>query len=311
MCIGLWSLDHPEYAMILCSNRDEYLSRPTVDAHFHSFGRESDAPFALSGRDLQAGGSWFGINRAGRIALLTNITEQGGSYTSSRGHLVSSFLLPDAPDIEEFTKTLTNDPSALYAGFNLLLLSPSREANDVCLTYDGCLVTNSGGGGSITARRFRPEERRVGGVSNGIDGANEIAWPKVTKGEACLKELLYEQQSALSERELIDGLLDMLTWEPTEPPRNRSQLRTSIQIPPLRMTSSLSAGASADGPEWYGTRLSTVILVRRDGRVLFVEKDAWKLDPSGEGPIRGDPQSARVFRFRLNDTVNHEETQEL
>lgn len=56
---------------ILCSNRDEYLSRPTVDAHFHSFGRESDAPFALSGRDLQAGGSWFGINRAGRIALLS------------------------------------------------------------------------------------------------------------------------------------------------------------------------------------------------------------------------------------------------
>ena len=94
MCIGLWSLDHPNYALyasqpsrpiqqpltsfpsiyrILGTNRDEDLSRPTVNANFHNFGREGspDDGFVLSGRDLQAGGSWFGINRAGRVALLS------------------------------------------------------------------------------------------------------------------------------------------------------------------------------------------------------------------------------------------------
>lgn len=60
---------------ILCTNRDEYLSRPTENAHFHSFGLgpegSSQASFVLSGRDLQAGGTWLGLNRAGRVAVLS------------------------------------------------------------------------------------------------------------------------------------------------------------------------------------------------------------------------------------------------
>ena len=56
---------------ILCTNRDEYLDRPTQDAHFHSFGTDNTDPYqVLSGRDGLAGGSWFGINRAGKVALL-------------------------------------------------------------------------------------------------------------------------------------------------------------------------------------------------------------------------------------------------
>lgn len=64
----------PENAhSILCTNRDEFLDRPTEDAHFHAFGAAlapGAPPPVLAGRDLQAGGSWFGINRAGRVALL-------------------------------------------------------------------------------------------------------------------------------------------------------------------------------------------------------------------------------------------------
>lgn len=97
MCVGFWCLEHPDYALyaaflidfkvctchidfralysILCSNRDESLSRPTTEAHFHNFGPEIESGvqdgFVLSGRDLRAGGTWLGINRdSGRIALL-------------------------------------------------------------------------------------------------------------------------------------------------------------------------------------------------------------------------------------------------
>jgi len=65
---------------------------------------------------------------------------------------------------------------------------------------------------------------------------------------------------------------------------------------PMRITPSLSADAPADGPEFYGTRLATVLLIRRDGRVLFVERDIWQLDSNGE-VTRGDPRRERVFRF--------------
>ncbi len=79
---------------------------------------------------------------------------------------------------------------------------------------------------------------------------------------------------------------------------NRSQLRQAIHIKPIRLTPSLAPDAPADGPEFYGTRLSTVLLVRKDGQVLFVERDIWKLDDNG-AVVQGDPNSQRVFRFHI------------
>jgi uncharacterized protein with NRDE domain len=62
-----------EVSRILCTNRDEHLNRPTQKAHFHSFSSSLEGdPLGpiLSGRDVQAGGSWLGINTAGRVAFL-------------------------------------------------------------------------------------------------------------------------------------------------------------------------------------------------------------------------------------------------
>lgn len=98
MCVGFWTLEHPAYALyvllkhlvilggelkwrlcrwhtrILCSNRDEFLSRPTTPAHWHSFGPSGTDDHGegdvLSGRDLAAGGTWAGVSRTGRFALL-------------------------------------------------------------------------------------------------------------------------------------------------------------------------------------------------------------------------------------------------
>ena len=73
---------------ILCANRDEYLARPTLPAHFHSFeALTAPAPSddtvpvvqddpknkvkVLSGRDVRAEGTWLGISQStGRVALL-------------------------------------------------------------------------------------------------------------------------------------------------------------------------------------------------------------------------------------------------
>lgn len=67
------------------------------------------------------------------------------------------------------------------------------------------------------------------------------------------------------------------------------------------MSGSLSPNAkSTDRDKLYGTRLSTVLLVGRDGHILFIERDVWKLNDEGE-PIRGSPrEEARVFRFSLD-----------
>ncbi|KNZ55573.1 uncharacterized protein VP01_2648g4 [Puccinia sorghi] len=72
---------------ILASNRDEFLNRPSLPAHWHSFepidcrgihtGEEEKQPEILSGRDAVAGGTWLGINkRTGKFGILTNVNRQ-------------------------------------------------------------------------------------------------------------------------------------------------------------------------------------------------------------------------------------------
>jgi len=228
----------------------------------------------------------------------TNITEKSAPYKQSRGHLVSSFLQPDAPELERFVHEFTSETPVAFAGFNLLLFSPSSNADEP-LSYKASLMTNSGGGGSISARSIEDEEGRIGGLSNGVDSLDGREWPKVQKGRNALSHLLSNIAVALPEDELVQRLFELLSWQSAEAPGNRSQLRNTIEVPPLRMSGSLAGDAVADGPEYYGTRLSTVLLVRKDGRVLFVERDVWQLDNDGR-VTRGDPREDRVFRFTLN-----------
>ena len=82
-----FSCDLFRHGRVLCTNRDEYLSRPTEPAHWHSFeslnkssafskqnvfeGKSNvHAASVLSGIDIIAGGTWFGINTRGEVALL-------------------------------------------------------------------------------------------------------------------------------------------------------------------------------------------------------------------------------------------------
>lgn len=221
MCVGFWSLENPDYALILCSNRDEYLSRPTAPAHFHSFeklGQPENVGVGtvLSGRDLRAGGSWLGLNRTGRVAVLTNITEEAGQYNSTRGELVSSFLLPDPPNLtfQQHTDHLISK-NISYAGFNELLLSPTFTADSEGVTrvcYDAAFVTNSGGGGRISVRRVTGAERQCGGISNGVDGHGADSWPKVKQGTKLLSDVLKLIGPQTSDAELSEHLFSILAW---------------------------------------------------------------------------------------------------
>ncbi|TCD68325.1 hypothetical protein EIP91_010963 [Steccherinum ochraceum] len=301
MCVGFWSLEHDEYALILCSNRDESLPRPTAPAHFHSFENLDGPPVAdgqvLSGRDLQAGGTWQGLSRAGRVAFLTNITEEPGQYSSTRGQLASTFLLPDPPDttLHEHVNTLINR-NVSYAGFNLLLLSPTSQTSEDALSFDAAYVTNHGGGGSIISRPLTPSERRCGGLSNGIEGRGAEEWPKVVHGMSAFEDILEHTGAKTSEDELVELLFDLLASRHGAPP-SLSELRSFIQIEPIPRKASRSPDAPADP---YGTRLSTVILVRRDGRAVFIERDIWTLD--GEKKVtKADAKKQRTFRLRLLD----------
>ena len=63
MCVLVAAIDdHPDYDLVVAANRDEFHDRPSAAAaEWH------DAPHILGGRDLSAGGTWLGVDRAGRL----------------------------------------------------------------------------------------------------------------------------------------------------------------------------------------------------------------------------------------------------
>lgn len=119
MCILVlaWR-DRPGDRVVLLGNRDEFHDRASAEA-----GWWTDAPGVLGGRDLEASGSWLGITRTGRFAVVTNLREpQGATPQRSRGRLVSDFLTGDARPAT-YAETAC-DEGRHYAGFNLICGDP-------------------------------------------------------------------------------------------------------------------------------------------------------------------------------------------
>ncbi|KPQ22483.1 MULTISPECIES: NRDE family protein [unclassified Halomonas] len=105
----------------LIGNRDEFHARPTATlAPWHDRS-------LVGGRDLEAGGSWLAANREGRIAALTNVRDPGlipAPGAPSRGHLVSQAL--ECDNIAAWLGNLAEGAAAQYAGFNLLVATPTQ-----------------------------------------------------------------------------------------------------------------------------------------------------------------------------------------
>lgn len=236
MCLILAALDsHPDYALVVAANRDEFYDRPTAPAAFWP-----DHPWILGGRDLKAGGTWLGIDRRGRFAAVTNF-RQGTRETEaprSRGLLVSDYLMGDT-DAQAHIARVERD-AAQYNGFNLL-------AGDArALHY-------------FSNREGRPRMLRRGiyGLSNHL---LDTAWPKVSASKTALGAALRG-----SGTELIPSLFALLA-DPRQA-ADEHLPKTGIGLDWERLLSAAFIATSG-----YGTRSSTVVLVGRDGSVVFAER---------------------------------------
>jgi uncharacterized protein with NRDE domain len=236
MCLVLIALDsHPEYSLIVAANRDEFYDRPTVPAAFWAA-----APSVLAGRDLRAGGTWLGIDRRRRLAAVTNYRqgERESPAPRSRGRLVSDFLTGDVGALEHIERI--QGEAGLYNGFSLI-------AGDT-----GGLFYYSNREGRV--RTLAPG---VYGLSNHL---LDTPWPKVSATKSSFGALLKGEAS-----ELTADLFALLSDR--NRPADDLLPSTGIGREWERLLS--SAFIASDG---YGTRSSTVVLVGRDGRIVFIER---------------------------------------
>lgn len=171
MCILAFSWQPKQQRLHLFANRDEFYARPTASAQWWP-----DVPYIWAGRDLQAGGTWLGVNKAGRFAALTNVRAgTAGSGPRSRGELVSGFLSTQLNSEQYLQQVLAEGEQ--YAGFNLLLGDMARGE----LWYG-------------SNRLDAATQLLMGGVYGLSNASLNTPWPKVERLKQGLVAWLAEHQ---------------------------------------------------------------------------------------------------------------------
>jgi len=235
---------HPHYPLVVAANRDELHARPTAP-----LAPWDEPPGIVGGRDLEAGGTWLGLDGGSRLGIVTNFRERlvRRHDAPSRGGLIPGFL-SGRLDAESYLERLKPDAGS-YAGFNLLLLDQTG------LWY-AC---------NRSKEFARPLPAGVYGLAN---HELDMPWPKLvrarTKVNAWIERTAARADSAVAE-ELFDILYDR---EPAAlDATDHDDLAAGL---PAAWRRAVSAPFVVN-PE-YGTRCSTVILADRTGRCVVRER---------------------------------------
>jgi len=283
MCLILvaWQ-SHPDYALVVAGNRDEFYVRPAAAAHWWQ-----DAPEVLGGRDLAEvigdAGTWMGIAggnvqhgqhaqpgqqglEGARFAALTNYRAPSEKRTDarSRGELVAHFLRGDQSP-HDYLHDLASDHGA-YNGFNLL-------ASDL---HDLWWYSNR-------SKSRKPQRLKPGlyGLSNAL---LDTPWPKVRSRVGAMCEVLAADRGQVGSN--VEPYLQLLADERQAPDW---ELPSTGVAPEWEK---LLSSAFIRSPN-YGTRASTVLRVRHDGRFDYVERSFDADGQTGEVSYRGRLNVAR------------------
>lgn len=250
MCIVAiaWQL-FDELPLVLLSNRDEFIARPTKPLH-----QWRDKPI-YAGRDAKSGGTWLGIHQAqangivtqqnGRWAAVLNFRDgvQSRADERSRGALVTDFL------------TSTMSPMAFarqlhlqeYAGFNLIIGDAQQAV----------IVNNRG-------QAPTPLHSGLHVFSN---GQFDDGWFKTEKLRGRLRQevlpLISENTDAQYWQDAAFAVMSDSTQAPednlpdTGVDQSIEQALSSVFIEPTAMI------AFSDTAPMYGTRTQSILTVRK------------------------------------------------
>ena len=239
MCILFFAIEqHPQYPVIICANRDEFHQRPTQAMHW--WPEKEDRQAILAGKDLQAGGTWLGLNKQGRFSALTNFRQPQfiDQNKKSRGDLVLQAL---AQNNDEIATVLANSAHH-YNGFNLVF---GQLNHLVC--FD-----------SVSQK----QQPLTAGFHSLCNGALDDIWPKMALGQTQLTHAI----SAFANQPVnIDKLFNLM--------QNAQQAKTE-NLPntgvPLDLEQLLSS-IFIVSPE-YGTRTTNIITQDMEGNISIYDR---------------------------------------
>ncbi len=237
---------HPGYPLVIAANRDEFYDRPAAPLHFWE-----DHPGILAGKDLKSRGTWFGVNKKGKIGAITNFREPGAAFDSgiSRGRLVLDYLAGDAPP-DAYLENIAEQKDQ-FNGFNLV-----AGSTDSLFWY-----SNRGD----AVEKIAPG---IHGLSNRL---LNTPWPKVAKIREGISRII-SQNDKINPEDLFSLLTDSAR------PPHKMLPDTGIGLQWEKILSPVFVKSDV-----YGTRCSSVLLLDASGKMLFCERT---YDGSGQGDTR-------------------------
>ena len=217
--------------IFLFANRDEFFERPTRELHRWENG-------ILAGKDLEAGGTWLGLGKEGKISFLTNYRDLNNirKDVRSRGELVSDFLENDV-DAQEYLSKVQKKGSD-YNGFNLVVGSPN-----------GFFYYSNEGAG------IQELENGLFGLSNGL---LDEPWPKVEKIKSDFIGLGAEEKSE-------EALFRILKNGDTFPDQDLPSTGADMDL-------ERSLSAMFIRREGYGSRVSSILDFKTEKDFRFWER---------------------------------------
>lgn len=267
MCILITTTRHPDYKLIALSNRDEFLSRPTELAKWRTGDILSPCDLARPEH-----GTWIGVTRSGRFTCLLNFHEKNPANAVgaiSRGLFTKDFLKSDLAPQQWVQQTKEAYDLSCTGGFTMVCGSLAGETPEVAL---------------LSNHESRlPEEGGTWAISNSLI---QEPWPKAIKGKKLLDKLM-DNASEYSEDGIVEEGFKILSVDTyprdvengsngvpdgSERAGRAGQnmhlldyVRETILVPRLDVNCEMGHG--------YGTRTQTVVLVRNDGSVRYIEWD--------------------------------------
>jgi uncharacterized protein with NRDE domain len=258
-------------------------------------------------------GTWLGLTRQGRIAVLTNFREEGQAEgTISRGAIVNAFLtapLDHLTTTEDFAKSLVEKCSRGDVGGFTLIFGQVQDC--LPMRRKGLAVISNRTPDVKNTRWIAAEAGETHGLSNSHYG--DDTWPKVVQGENLLRNAVQESlRNDENEEHFIARCFEILSLD-TLPRRQGEnfevylrELRNSIFIPPIGgddvKDKPADEIAAAHEPRMlnstsgiYGTQKQTVILVNQAGKVTFLERTLIGLD----GAPSDKQRTERKFEFSI------------
>ncbi|PJZ86512.1 NRDE family protein [Leptospira harrisiae] len=158
---------HPDYPLVVVSNRDEFFERPTETLHLWD-----SSPNIIAGKDLKAGGTWLGANSSGKVSFLTNVRNLRKSphpHPKSRGKLVLDFLQSNKELTSRSYREEVFSNASEYEGFNLFVYD-GKDANYI-------------GGDPLHVLELEPGFHSVSNASW------NTVWPKTAKLKANVEQV--------------------------------------------------------------------------------------------------------------------------